>query len=339
MRSNGDIDAVYAVAAGKFRRYHGEGLRQILDVKTVGLNTRDMFRTVKGFFQSYRLLKKIKPDCIFVKGGFVGVPVGLAAARLRIPFITHDSDAIPGLANRIIARWAVLHTVALPAEVYSYPKSKTLTVGVPVHANYQPIGKADRDTFRQEIGLGAYAKMLFITGGGLGAQRLNTAVEGILPKLLENYPDLAVVQSVGRKNEVAINQRYGELLTPEHKSRVVVEGYMTDMHRYSGAANIIITRAGATALAEFAIQQKACVVVPNPQLTAGHQLKNAEYLAVNGAVAIVREDKLVADLYPTLVDLLDSEEKQVELGKKMAKFAVPDAAQRLAMVLLEQATR
>jgi len=285
------------------------------------------------------LLKKLKPDCIFVKGGFVGVPVGLAAARLHIPFVTHDSDAIPGLANRIIARWAALHAVALPAEIYAYPKDKMLTVGVPVHANYKPTDVTERDAYRKEIGLGAYSKLLFITGGGLGAQRLNAAFEVILPKLLETYPDLAVVQSVGRKNEIAISDRYSKFLSSEDENRVVVRGYMTDMYLYSGAANVVLTRAGATAIAEFAVQQKACVVIPNPQLTGGHQLKNAEYLAEKGAVAIVHEEKLAEDLYPTLVNLLESKEKQTELGKKLAEFAVPDAARQLAMLLLEQATR
>jgi UDP-N-acetylglucosamine--N-acetylmuramyl-(pentapeptide) pyrophosphoryl-undecaprenol N-acetylglucosamine transferase len=127
-----NIDEVFLIQAGKLRRYHGEGWRQLLDLPTMWKNIRDAGRVVVGLFQSFNLLRKIRPEVIFIKGGFVGVPVGLAAAVLRIPYITHDSDALPGLANRIIAPWAKKHAVGLPKEVYSYPPDKTITVGVPL---------------------------------------------------------------------------------------------------------------------------------------------------------------------------------------------------------------
>jgi UDP-N-acetylglucosamine--N-acetylmuramyl-(pentapeptide) pyrophosphoryl-undecaprenol N-acetylglucosamine transferase len=334
---NSDIDVVYAISAGKLRRYHGEGIRQLMDVKTGLLNLRDAFRTVRGGWQSYWLLRKLKPSVVFVKGGFVGVPVGLAAAKQGIPYITHDSDALPGLANRIIARWATLHAVALPAEVYTYPKSKTRTVGVPVHAHYLPVDGQAKEAFRKELGLEDYAKVLFVTGGGLGAQRLNTALEAIVPTLLETFSDLAVVQSVGRQHEAAISQRYAQLLKPEEQGRVIVKGFVTDMYRYSGAADVIITRAGATALAEFAVQHKACIIVPNPLLTGGHQLKNAEYLAEKQAAVVVRETELAPKLQAAVEELLTNEEACRLLGQQLATFAVPDAAKQLAVLLLEQA--
>jgi UDP-N-acetylglucosamine--N-acetylmuramyl-(pentapeptide) pyrophosphoryl-undecaprenol N-acetylglucosamine transferase len=133
-----NIDQTYTVRAGKLRRYHGEGLRQLFDLPTVGKNARDVGYVVAGLGQSYRLLRRLQPDVLFVKGGFVGVPVGLAAAKLGIPYITHDSDALPGLANRIIARWAALHAVALPKEVYHYPAANTVTVGVPISHEFRP---------------------------------------------------------------------------------------------------------------------------------------------------------------------------------------------------------
>jgi UDP-N-acetylglucosamine--N-acetylmuramyl-(pentapeptide) pyrophosphoryl-undecaprenol N-acetylglucosamine transferase len=90
-----NIDQTFSVRAGKLRRYHGEGLRQLFDLPTVGKNVRDMGYVVAGFGQSYRLLRRLKPDIVFVKGGFVGVPVGLAAARLGIPYVTHDVTRPP----------------------------------------------------------------------------------------------------------------------------------------------------------------------------------------------------------------------------------------------------
>jgi UDP-N-acetylglucosamine--N-acetylmuramyl-(pentapeptide) pyrophosphoryl-undecaprenol N-acetylglucosamine transferase len=335
-RSNPDIDEAYDISAGKFRRYHGEGLRQLLDVRTMALNARDAFRVLKGLSQSRRLLKKLQPDVVFIKGGFVGVPVGLAAAQLKIPYVTHDSDVIPGLANRIVARWAALHTVALPKEVYHYPPAKTRTVGVPVHANYQPVDDAARSEYAALIGLVSYKDIMLVTGGGLGAQRLNTAIQHIIPKLLQQYPELAVVHVVGRKHESAANEFYGSL-DESVRSRVVVKGFIEDMHNYSGAASVIVTRAGATALAEFAMQHKACIVVPNPQLTGGHQTKNADYLASQGAIDVVLEGAMEYDLPPAIARLLEDSKLREEMGKKLSSFAVTDASRQLAMVLLEQA--
>lgn len=178
------IDEVHSVSAGKLRRYHSEGLKQLLDVRTVLLNARDVFRVLAGIVQSYRLLKRLKPDVIFIKGGFVGVPVGLAAAGLKIPFITHDSDAIPGLANRIIARWARKHAVALPAEVYSYDPSRTVTVGVPVIHEYTRVTPETQRQYKQEIGLSDDAQLLFIIGRPTVAVDVVHETNGLHARLL-----------------------------------------------------------------------------------------------------------------------------------------------------------
>ena len=335
-----NIDEVYSISAGKFRRYHGEGLKQLLDLPTVFKNIRDSFRVLMGLWQSFWLLRRLKPEVIFIKGGFVGVPVGLAAAMRHMPFVTHDSDAIPGLANRIIARWAKVHAVALPKEVYVYPASTTVTVGVPVHHNYQPITDVKKLALRQTLGLGSYEQIILLTGGGLGAQRLNEAFAAILPDLLEEFPKLAVVELVGRAHEAVIKSHYDHQLTPTQKERVRVKGYVSDLYNYSGAADVIITRAGATTLAEFAVQGKACIVVPNPQLTGGHQTKNAHYLAEQGAVEVVEEDTLKSNpgqLKEAVTTLLKDKDKQDALGERLTKFAHPAAAKELAMVLLEQA--
>lgn len=284
-----NIDAVHAISAGKLRRYHGEGVKQLFDIKTIALNTRDVFRVINGVLHSWFLLRRLKPEVIFVKGGYVGVPVGLAAAALKIPFITHDSDAIPGLANRIIARWAVKHAVAMPKEVYSYPADRTVTVGVPVVAQYQYVTDEQQRQYKQELSLPADAQLVFVIGGGLGARRINDAVARILPDLLASNPKLYVVQGAGRANEALLREQYQVDLSPEAFQRVQVAGFLHDVYRYSGAADIIVTRAGATNLAEFAVQGKACIVVPAPFLAGGHQLKNAAYLAEKQATEQISE--------------------------------------------------
>lgn len=333
------IDEVYAVQAGKFRRYHTLGIRQIFKVRTQALNIRDAFRVVIGIFESRSLLKRLQPDVIFVKGGFVGVPVGLSAAWLHIPYVTHDSDALPGLANRIIARWARMHAVALPEEIYHYPQDRTVTVGVPLVAEYKPVTRADQLAYKRELGLQEQGRLLFIIGGGLGAQRVNLAVAEAVPHLLQEFSDLNIVHAVGKANEATIQQLYTTALSTGEQGRVSVKGFLSDVYRYSGAADVIITRAGATNLAEFAMQGKACIVVPNPYLTGGHQLENAKYLQEKHAALLVTETELQENpnvLAARASMLFKDEAQRQELSRNFATFAQPDAAKKLAMLLLEQ---
>jgi len=332
------IDKVYTVRAGKLRRYHGEGLKQLLDLDTGAKNVRDVGFTVTGMAQSYRLLRKLRPDVVFVKGGFVGVPVGLAAAALKIPYITHDSDALPGLANRIIARWARWHAVGLPKEIYSYPPSNTVTVGVPISREFRERDQAEIMALKEKLGFPADSKVICITGGGLGAARLNDAIVRTSGELLAD-PQVVLAHLTGRNHEKQVSQQYDELLTDTARARVEVVGYTTKLFEYSAVADVVVTRAGGTSIAEFTAQGKACVVVPNPLLTGGHQSKNAQALAERQAVRIVEETEIKQDprnLSTAVQSLLDDPAMRIALGQKLHQLARPDAAKRLAMLLLEQ---
>lgn len=269
----------------------------------------------------------------------MGVPVGLAAAVRRVPYITHDSDATAGLANKIIARWAALRAVALAKENYDYPPAKTVQVGVPVQNSYSPVSPDAQAGFRRKIGLSEYKKIVLVTGGGLGATRINQAVARILPALLRQFPELAVVHLAGRVNEHELGELYKKELSKAEQGRVVLKGYARDLYNYSGAADVIVTRAGATTLAEFAAQAKACILVPNPRLSGGHQLKNADYLAHHRAGRVLTEQDIAEGdtLTGAIGDLLSHPEKRRALSRNLGNLAAADAAERLAMLLLDKA--
>jgi UDP-N-acetylglucosamine--N-acetylmuramyl-(pentapeptide) pyrophosphoryl-undecaprenol N-acetylglucosamine transferase len=332
-----NIDAVYTVRAGKFRRYYGEGLKQLLDLPTVAKNIRDLFFIVIGLWQSFWLLHHLQPVIIFTRGGYVSVPVALGGKLNGIPYITHDSDAHPSLANRLIARWASLHAVALPEELYPYPIDKTITVGVPISTDYQRVSPELMIKYRRELGLTQYKQIIFLTGGGNGAQVMNDALVANADHLLKRYPGLVIVHAAGRGLIDAVNAAYDKSVTPENRQRVIAEGFISPMYQYSGAADIVITRAGATTLAEFAVQGKACIIVPSAFLTGGHQLKNAEALARSGAIVSMTDEQLEQELRLSSVisDLLDHPAKLHDLEKNFAKLAQPDAAEKLAQLLLD----
>lgn len=334
------IDKTYSVRAGKFRRYHGEGWRQLLDLKTILLNGRDAFYVVIGIWQSRKLMKQLQPGIIFSRGGFVSVPVCFGGRLSGVPYITHDSDPVPSLANRIIARWAVAHAVALPKDIYPYPANKTVTTGIPLSKDFIPITPALKKKYRSDIKLPETAQILFVIGGGLGSRLINQATGDILPHLLGEFPKLYVVHVVGEKNLAEMTALYDEHLSEAEQGRVKVLGYTDGVYRYSGAADIVVCRAGATNLAEFAVQGKACVVVPSAVLVGGHQLKNAEYLAKRHAAIVMEEAGLSDDanrLAKQLSVLLRDPTRQQLLGDNLSKFAKPDATAEIADLILEQA--
>lgn len=329
--SHASIDETQSVFAGKFRRYHGESfLKRLFDVKTIFFNIRDAVYVVIGSVQAIFLLKRLNPNVVFLKGGFVGVPIGLAAALWRIPIITHDSDALPGLANRIVGRWAVLHATALPKEYYRYSPDKVRHVGVLVGKQYKHITDEEQGKLRLDIGLPEQGKLLFVTGGSLGSQRINSVVAQIAAQLLDKYEDLHIVHQVGKGNAHA----HG---TFSHDRLHVLE-FLDGMYRYSGAADVIVTRAGANTLAEFGIQGKTCIVIPSPFLAGGHQLKNGAYLEEANAALVLDEVAVTAEpqlLETAITSLFEDAEKSQQLAHNLQSISIDDAAARLAQLLIE----
>lgn len=323
------FDTERQIFAGKFRRYHGESwLRRLLDIKTNLLNLRDLLFVGLGCIESVFMLMKIRPDVILLKGGFVGMPVGLAAALLRIPFITHDSDAVPGLANRTVARWARYHATGMPASFYKYPTDSVRYVGVLVGDAYSHVSETDKKRFRRNLDIPADSHVLMITGGSNGAAVINDAVRQILPELKTAVPKLYVIHQTGQNKEYQLEGADDWL---------IVQPLLKKMHQYSGASDVIITRAGANTMAEFGVQGKACIVVPNPLLTGGHQLVNARELAKRDAVIVVDEASLETELLPTVLMLFDDEDKQRQLADSLHSMTRPHAADELAQLLLEEA--
>lgn len=324
---------MHFINAGKFRRYTGQNwLKRLVDAKTILLNVRDLQRTFRGLYASRRLLKKVKPDIVFIKGGYVSVPVGLACAMAKVSYITHDSDVVPGLANRLIARWALKHATGFEASLYPYPKNKIVFTGIPLNQNYQKIDSNIQQAYRRKINLPNDSLVLLVTGGSLGAKRLNQAFEKLATNLLLKFPKLIIVHQTGSQGE----NIYSEM-DQKYKNRIIKHDFLNDLYLYSGAADLILTRAGATTTAELAVQAKAIVVVPNPELTGGHQSENAKYLLSENAAKVITETELrsnPAKLEQTLSNLLESNEQRAHLAANLAKLAHPRAASLLAQLII-----
>ncbi len=319
------ITKVHGIFAGKLRRYHGSG--EHISLREVFKNIRDMFYLAIGFIQSFWLILRWRPKVLFMRGGYVGVPLGFAARLLRKAYVTHDSDAVASLANRLISGGAKAHAVSASKEHYAYAKDKIHEVGVPINKLFKPMSADDKKAARVELELPKDAEVVLITGGGLGAARLNNAVAKSFVELLEARPKLVLLHLAGQSQQEHVQKLYG------NQKRALVYGFRKDLVSLSIAADVVITRAGATAMAEFAAQGKPMIIVPNPLLTGGHQLHNALAYQQNGA-AIVVDEKDMSNLGVVVSELLDNPEKSKDLGSAALKLARPNAAADVASLLI-----
>lgn len=298
-------------------------------MQTILKNARDLVLVTYGVVQAYKLLDRIKPDVVFLKGGFVGLPVGLAAAARHIPIITHDSDVTPGLANRLVGKWASVHAVAQNPKMYPYPAEKTKQVGVLVGSDYREIDEHIQTEYKQSLAVSVDCKMLLITGGSSGSTAINQAISSIVLDLLESDSRLYIVHQVGRGNQ-------GVYDSITHDRLKVLE-FLNPMYEYTGAADIVICRSSANTLAELGTQKKPVITIPAPQLSDGHQLKNADYLLANDAAVVVNEpfgsDKKLASLKKTILDLLNDESRKHQLANNLKGITIANAANNLAILI------
>jgi len=305
-------------------------VRQVFMLGTVFKNIRDVFLVGVGLVQSLLFLSRIKPDAVFTKGGFVCLPVGLAATLLKIPLIIHDSDAHPGLTNRILARYAIVIGTGTPIENYPYPAGRTYYVGIPVGRQFKPLTLKQQQQCKASLGLHDIKKpLLVVTGGGLGARNINRAIVAIAPQLLDK---IAILHITGQIN-------YREVLesAPEHVD-YLIEPFLPGMFTAFGAADVVVTRAGATTLLELAALAKPTIIIPSPYLTGGHQLKNAEVYQKAQAAIVVQEEDMILDqrvLFKALIELFTNTTKRRQMAQNLYAMAKPDAALDMASLIVE----
>ena len=329
------VDEIFKISAGKFRRYHGESFWQhLVDVRTIALNFRDLLRVVIGTFQAINILGKTTPDIIFIKGGFVGVPVGIAARLKSVPFVTHDSDAVAGLANRLIGRFARLHMTALPPEFYSYPPGKVSYVGIPIDGHFGSLDSESRRQAKLALDFDPLDPVLLVMGGGLGAAKINHHIVLIAPNLLSDFKKLHIIHITGPANLSSVEAGY-QKLSPEQINQVTVMDFTDQLYKYTSAADLVVARAGATTLAELAAQAQACIIIPHPALAGGHQLENAQRLLEARAIKVVPDSASPQTLLQAIQELLSNSDLRAQLGQRLAGFANPGSAGEISRILID----
>ncbi|MBR4139275.1 MAG: undecaprenyldiphospho-muramoylpentapeptide beta-N-acetylglucosaminyltransferase [Lachnospiraceae bacterium] len=277
----------YGISSGKLRRY--------FDLK----NFSDPFKVLKGFSEASKLLKNLKPDVVFSKGGFVSVPVVIAAAKQRIPVVIHESDMTPGLANKLSIPAASKVCCNFPETLNHLPKGKAVLSGSPIR---EELLTGDREKALAFTGLTGKKPVLLIIGGSLGSVVVNEAVRGILPTLLKKFE---IIHLCGKG-------KLDQTLTAMN-GYVQYEYISDELKDLFALSDIVISRAGANSICEFLALRKPALLIPlSAAASRGDQILNAHSFEKQGFAAVLEEEQLSGEsLEKALTDLWENRDAYV----------------------------
>ena len=298
----------YGISSGKLRRY--------FDVK----NFTDPFRVLKGFSEARKLMKELSPDIVFSKGGFVTVPVVLAAKKCKIPAIIHESDMTPGLANKLCIPSAAKVCCNFPETVSCLPEGKAVLTGTPIR---QELLKGDKVQALNFTGFSAAKPTILIIGGSLGSVAVNNAVRSILPQLLEKFQVIHLCGK-GKLDESLKN-------TPGYVQYEYIEKELADLFALS---DIVISRAGANAICELCALRKPMLPIPlSANASRGDQILNARSFEKLGYSMVLEEETLQDQLLlDTVNQLYDNRQAFIDA---MSKGGSTDSIEKILQLIRE----
>lgn len=257
----------YGISSGKFRRY--------MDLK----NVTDPFRVVKGCFQATRIIRKLKPDLVFSKGGFVSVPVVIGAKLSGVPSILHESDMTPGLANKLCIPFCTRICTTFSETLNHLPKDKGVLTGAPIR---DEILTGSRQKGLSICGFNDKKPVLMMIGGSLGARRINDVLRKALPAILHNFQ---FVHLCGKGNLAP----YLEGLEGYKQFEYVKE----ELPHLFAMADVVISRAGSNAISELLALKKPNVLIPLPESASrGDQILNATSFETHGYSYVLPEEDM-----------------------------------------------
>jgi len=259
----------YSISVGKLRRY--------FDLK----NFTDPFRVLKGIAQAARIIKKIKPNVVFSKGGFVSVPVVYGAHLNKVPVVTHESDMTPGLANKLCLPFASAQCCTFP-EAVKYAKGKGVYTGTPLRPE---ILSGNHEEGRRKFGFEPNLPVLMVVGGSSGAQAINTCVRKALPQLTESFQ---VLHLCGKNNLAEELEGTKNYVQREYLSDDMADAY--------ACADVLISRAGSNSLCEILALHKPALLIPYPMgASRGDQILNAESFEKRGLSRVLQQEDMTPE--------------------------------------------
>ncbi len=301
--------------------YHVEiqGLKRSLSLS----NLKTLYLTVSSVFKAKKLVKEFKPDVVIGTGGYVCWPVVKAASQLGIPTVLHESNAIPGVAVKMLEKYVDIVYTNFEATIEKLKyRSKAVRVGNPLINGFSSTD-IDKEKIK-EIKQG-HRKLVLSYGGSMGAMRVNAEMLSVMEEFSTKDPHVLHIHATGAIESETSQKKFKEMGLDKFSNVQLVE-YIYDMPQKMAAADLVICRAGAMTLSELAMLKKPCILIPSPNVADNHQYKNAVQLEKKGAAVVFEEKELSKGVLSKAVsELLADDKKLLEMQNNISSFAVANA--------------
>lgn len=310
---------VKTVLGGKIRRY--------LNWKTFFQNLADiLFKIPIGILQAFFYIFFLAPDLIFSKGGFGSIAGVISGWSLWVPVILHESDIIPGAANKLLSRFALKIFVSFPRTEYFSPR-KMILVGNPIRREILEGSRGEAQNFFK---LKERRPVILILGGSQGAQRINDKILEILPELLRNFE---VIHQCGEKNFKQVMAEAKTTIAPDLESSYHLFSFLKEeeLRQAYAVCDLIVSRAGSGSIFEISAVGKPSILIPLPEAAQNHQVKNAYFYAEKGACLVMEEANFTSHFFLEKLKYLFSHPAELDkMTKATREFAKPQAAKIIA---------
>ena len=287
-----------------------------MGLKGMGLKHRiqSLLLLPAALLEARRIVKRFMPDLVFGVGGYVTGPVLLAARLCGIPLCIHEQNSVPGLANKVLSRIVDRIFLSIPCQ-YPFPKKKILLSGNPVRQEIIDISLKRRNQTKKEINI-------LVLGGSQGAHKVNLLVMEAAEELFKTYGDrISWIHQTGTTDEDEVRARYQRIGV-----RAEANAFFQDMAEVYGRADLVVSRAGATTLAELAVMGLPALLIPYPYAADDHQKTNAMYYQDGGAVRMFPEDELTGlKLAREISSFMNNQEQLLEMSGNMKNMGKPEA--------------
>lgn len=300
---------------------------KIIGLPVAGFNRKNLFKNFavllklrKSMRKAQKIVKQFQPDIAIGVGGYASGPTLKSAQKLGVPTLLQEQNSYAGVTNKLLAKHADRICVAYDGMERFFPPENIIKTGNPIRKDLtRPI---EPRTARESFGLKGDAPTLLIVGGSLGARTLNEAMERNLARLAQE--GIQVIWQTGK------NQAERWPKAAKGLKGMVVTKFVTDMASAYAAADLVVSRAGASSISELQVLGKPCILVPSPNVAEDHQTKNAKALSDRGAAILVTDADAVEKLVDTALQTLKDEQKLASMATQIKKMALPNADELIA---------
>lgn len=287
-------------------------------------NIRVLWKIWKCQRMARKIIADFKPDAVVGVGGYASGPTLKTAAQMGIPTLIQEQNSYAGVTNKLLAKSAQRICVAYDGMERFFPADKIMMTGNPVRQSLTETHLTSEDA-RLQLGLDPHKATILIIGGSLGARTINESVLGTLNEI--GTSDVQIVWQTGKYYSAHIADELKRMGQP---ANLRVADFISDMDTAYAAADLVVSRAGASSISELCLLGKPCILVPSPNVAEDHQTKNAMALSTKGAALLVKDSDATTQLIPLAIQTATDPQRLQSLSKEISKLALPDSAAKIA---------